>query len=158
MIKLLSIITALLLSSMLTMRAADNMQAFPPAEEGMERYVLHLPKEADEAALKVELVVGKSVLVDEVNQYFFGGEIEALPIPGWGFTRYRVSKLGPMGGTLMAPDRNAPKVKRFITLRGEPYLIRYNSKLPVVIYIPKDAEVRYRIWKADPEPQPIDKG
>ena len=31
---------------------------------------------------------------------------------------------------------------------GEPLLVRYNSKLPVVVYAPGDVEVRYRIWAA----------
>jgi ecotin len=36
-----------------------------------------------------------------------------------------------------------------VTLGGDPYLIRYNSRLPVVVYVPEVAEVRYRIWRAD---------
>jgi len=36
-------------------------------------------------------------------------------IEGWGFTAYRVSKLGPMARTLIAVDPNAPKAARFIT-------------------------------------------
>ena len=59
-----------------------------------------------------------------------------------------------MAGTLMAVDPNAPKVNRFITLGGEPYLIRYNSRLPIVVYVPEGVEVRYRIWTAAPKPQP----
>jgi ecotin len=35
-------------------------------------------------------------------------------------------------------------------------LIRYNSRLPVVIYVPADAQVRYRIWKADGEGQAME--
>ncbi len=31
---------------------------------------------------------------------------------------------------------------------GEGFLLRYNSKLPIVVYAPKDVEVRYRIWSA----------
>jgi len=42
----------------------------------------------------------------------------------------------PLAGMPMAVDPNAPKVARFVTLRGEPSLIRYNSRLPVV-YIPE---------------------
>ena len=53
-----------------------------------------------------------------------------------------------MAGTLMAVDPDASKVNRFIPLGGEPYLIRYNSKLPVVVYVPEGVEVRYRIWRA----------
>lgn len=48
----------------MTTYAADTMKAFPPAEEGMVRYVLQLPKQDDESVLKVELIVGKTVQVD----------------------------------------------------------------------------------------------
>jgi len=37
-------------------------------------------------------------------------------------------------------------VKQFV--HGEPLQIRYNSRLPVVVYAPKGYEVRYRIWNA----------
>jgi ecotin len=138
--------------------AADNMKAFPPAGAGMVRHVLHLPPQADEAGFKVELIVGRTVEIDAGNRYFFGGRIEEETIKGWGFPRFVVSKLGPMAGTLMAVDPNAPKVVRFITLGGEPYLIRYSSRLPVVVYVPEGVEVRYRIWTAGAESMPIGKG
>src|SRR5512139_4216119 len=96
-------ITALwLFAEVISLYAGDNMSAFPPAKEGMIRYVLQLPKQDDESAFRVELIVGKTVLVDEVNRYFFGGKIEVETIKGWGFPRYVVSKLGPMAGTRMA--------------------------------------------------------
>lgn len=138
--------------------AGDNMKAFPPPDKGMVRYVLQLPKQADESALRVEIIAGRTVLVDDRNRYFFSGKIQAENIKGWGFTRYNVSKMGPMAGTLMAPDPNAPKVNRFIPLGGEPYLVRYNSRMPVVVYAPADVEVRYRVWAAEPEMKPIEKG
>ena len=137
---------------------SNNMKAFPPAEKGMVRYVLPLAAAQDESALKVELIVGKTVLVDAANTYFFGGKIEDKNIEGWGFTRYVVNQLGPMAGTLMAVDPNAPKVNRFIALGGEPYLIRYNSRLPIVVYAPEGVEVRYRIWTAAPKATAIDQG
>ena len=124
------------------------MKAYPAAETGMVRWVLNLPKQHDEYAFKVELIVGKTVQLDSGNRYFFGGKIERKVIKGWGFSRYIVSNLGPMAGTMMGVDLNAPKVERFITLGGVPYLIRYNSRLPVVVYVPLGVEVRYRIWRA----------
>jgi ecotin len=132
----------------MTSRAADNLRAFPLAEAGMRRHVLELPKQEDESAFKVELIAGKTALVDEHNRYFFSGRIEEETIKGWGFPRYVVRKLGPMAGTRIAVDPNAPKVERFVALGGEPFLIRYNSRLPVVVYVPKGVEVRYRIWSA----------
>jgi ecotin len=139
-------------------QAADNMKAFPLAEEGMVRYVLQLPRQADESTFKVELIAGKTVQVDEQNSYFFGGKIEEETIQGWGFTLYKVSKLGPMAGTLMAVAPNAPKVARFITLGGDPYIIGYNSRLPIVVYVPEGVEVRYRIWTTGAELKVIEKG
>lgn len=144
--------------SVLSVDAGDNMKAFPPPDQGMVRYVLQLPKQDDETASKVELLVGKTVLVDQQNRYFFGGKIQQETIKGWGFTRYDVSQLGPMAGTQMAIDPNVPKVKRFVSLGGEPYFIRYNSRLPVVVYAPEGVEVRYRIWTAEPETREIEKG
>jgi ecotin len=139
-------------------QAADNLKAFPPAEEGMVRFVLRLPKQVDESTYRVELIVGKTVQVDARNRYFFGGRIEQETITGWGYTRYQVSKLGPMAGTLMAIDPNEPKVDRFIALAGEPYLVRYNSRLPLVVYVPEGVEVRYRIWSAGAEVRTAEKG
>lgn len=152
-------ITALaLILTVLPVFAADNMKAFPPPEAGIIRYVLQLPKQDDETKFKVELIVGKTVQVDEKNQYFFGGEIQEETIKGWGFPRYIVRELGPMAGTLMAIDPNAPKVSRFIRLGGGPYLIRYNSRLPIVVYVPEDVEVRYRIWSASSESKEMKEG
>jgi ecotin len=147
-----------LLSAVLSAQAADNMKAFPPAGTGMVRHVLQLPEQDDEYAFKVELIVGQTVKVDEGNRYFFSGKIEEDTIEGWGFPRYTVSKLGPMAGTLMAVDPNAPKVDRFISLGDEPYLIGYNSRLQVVVYAPEGVEVRYSIWSAAPEAKVIGKG
>ena len=149
--KVYLITVALLLTISSPSYAADNMKAFPPAEDGMIRKVLQLPKQDDESSLNVELIVGKTVHTDQENKYFFAGNIEKKTINGWGFSRYIVSRFGPMAGTLMAIDPNAAQVERFITLAGEPYLIHYNSRLPIVVYVPEGVEVRYRIWRAGEE-------
>ena len=124
----------------------------------MSRHVLHLPKQDDENSLKVELIVGKTVKTDGVNRHFFGGKLEVETIEGWGFDRYILRKLGPMGGTLMAPPPGAPMVDRFVTIGGEPYLVRYNSRLPLVVYVPEGVEVRHRVWRADPEAKAVPAG
>lgn len=149
---------SLFFSATVPLAAADNMKAFVPPAEGMTRHVLQLPEKADESLLKIELIVGKMVLVDNKNRYFFGGQIDKEQIAGWGFSQYKVKDLGPMAGTLMAIDPDAPKLNRFIALGGEPYLIRYNSRLPVVVYVPEGVEVRYRIWAASAESKEIKEG
>ena len=67
-------------------------------------------------------------------------------------------KTGPIAGTLIALDPTEPKVDRFITLGGDPYLICYNSKLPIVVYVPERVEVRYRIWTAGAETATMERG
>jgi ecotin len=83
--KFYSICVLSIICSVVSAQAADNIKAFPPAEEGMVRYVQQLPKQDDEALYKVELIIGKSVKVDKRNRYFFGGNIEVKTIKGWGF-------------------------------------------------------------------------
>lgn len=156
--KLFSIATLSFFLAVISAQATDIMKVFPPAEEGMVRYVLQLPKQEDESIFKVELIVGKTIQIDEKNRYFFGGNIEKETIKGWGYPRYNVGKMGPLAGTLMAVDPDAPKVDRFVTLGGEPYIIRYNSRLPIVVYVPEGAEVRYRIWSAGAELKSMEKG
>lgn len=136
----------------------DNLKAFPPAGEGMVRRVLRLPAREDESSFRVELLVGRTVELDARNRYFFGGKLESETIQGWGFTRYTLAGLGPMAGTRIAVAPDAPKVPRFVTLGGEPFWIRYNSRVPVVVYVPEGVEVRYRVWSAGPEAGPVEEG
>jgi ecotin len=63
-----------------------------------------------------------------------------------------------MAGTLRAIDESQPKVDRFVTVRGEPNLLRYNSRLPIVVYVPNGVEVRYRLWRAAAEAQAVNPG
>jgi ecotin len=152
------LVAGLMIHSVMAGAVNNDPKAFPPAEPGFERFVLPLPKEAHEENLKLELQVGQTVETDAANRYFLGGRIEEETIKGWGYTRYLVKQVGPMAGTLMAVDPKQPKTPRFVTLGGEPYLIRYNSKLPVVVYVPKGTEVRYRVWRADGLVLPMEKG
>ena len=156
--KMCLVIALSFIFAVISAHAADNLKAFPPAEEGMMRYVLQLPRQDDESIFKVELLVGKTVQIDEKNRYFFGGKIEKETIKGWGYPRYNVSEMGPMAGTRMAVDPDVPKIARFISLGGEPYIIRYNSRMPIVVYVPEGIEVRYRIWTTGAELKSMEKG
>ena len=133
--------------------AADHkyLKAFPKPAKGMARYVIELPHKnrGEENAFKVELIVGKMMLTDGVNRMFLGGgKIAPKPLKGWGFTYYEVPKLGPAASTLIGVPPGTPKVEKFVA--GPSQLIRYNSRIPIVVYVPQGAEVRYRIWAAKP--------
>jgi len=127
--------------------AAKYLQKpYPPAEKGMTRFALILPKREHEGDYKVELIVGKKMTVDSVNRAFLGGKIEEVNIEGWGFPRYVVKQFGPAAQTLIGGG--VPQ-ERFVTL--QPFLIRYNSRLPIAVYVPEGAEVKYRIWSTPKE-------
>ena len=132
--------------------AADhkNLKAFPKPAKDMARYVIELPHKdrGEENAFKVELIVGKMMLTDGVNRMFMGDKLESKPLKGWGFTYYEVAKLGPAASTLIGVPPGTPKVEKFVA--GPRQLIRYNSRIPIVVYVPQVAEVRYRIWSAKP--------
>lgn len=137
---------------------ADPLRAFPPADADTVRYVIQLEPRDQESDFRVEVIAGKTVSVDTRNRHFFSGKIKAETIRGWGYTCYRVGRLGPLAGTRIAVDPSLPKVERFVAIGGEPLLVPYNSRLPLVIYAPPDVEVRYRVWSAPAESREAAKG
>lgn len=130
------------------------VKPYPPAEKGMTRFAIILPERENEVDYKVELFVGKKVMVDAVNGHWFGGKIETVNIEGWGFSRYVVKDLGPMTGTLIGGPTELKE--KFVAL--ESILVRYNSRLPIAVYVPEGAEVRYRIWSTTPESKAMPQG
>jgi ecotin len=126
----------------------SELKAFPPPQEGMARFVIELPhkERGEEDAFGVELIVGREMLTDGVNLIRLGNTIEPRPLPGWGYTYYEVTGPSTTMSTMMAPPPGAPQVKRFVS--ATPLRIAYNSRLPVVVYVPQGYEVRYRIWEA----------
>lgn len=126
-----------------------ELKAFPAAKEGMERFVIVLPhkERKEEKDFKVELIPGKIKLTDGVNLMRLGITIEPRPLKGWGYTYYEISGKDIAMSTMMAVPRGKKKVERFVA--GTSKLIRYNSRLPIVIYAPKGYDIRYRIWGTD---------
>ena len=55
---------------------------------------------------------------------------------------------GPVSTMMACPD--GKKERKFVLAGlGDDAMLRYNSKLPIVVYTPDNVEVKYRIWKAD---------
>jgi len=124
------------------------LETFPAPGDGMDRFVIALEhkERGEEDAFKVEIIVGKNMLTDGANLYRLGNSIEPRTLQGWGYTYYEVVGKGETMGTLMAPPEGTPMVSKFVT--AAPLLVRYNSRLPIVVYAPTGYEVRYRIWQA----------
>jgi ecotin len=123
------------------------MKPYPAAEQGFERMVFRVPAVEDESAHKVEIIVGKILSVD-CNRTSFGGVLERRVAEGWGYPYYVLEKVGGPMSTLMACPPGMENTDEFITVNGDGFLQRYNSKLPMVVYVPEGFEVNYRIWAA----------
>ncbi|MBK5722482.1 serine protease inhibitor ecotin [Dysgonomonas sp. Marseille-P4677] len=156
---LLTLLSAVVLLSLTTsMNAQDKkdiekvLAPFPKAEEGMVRHVIELKKKSDESLYKVEIIPGKEMSVD-CNIHRLMGTLTEKDLEGWGYTYYEFKSNGQTTSTMMAC--NKPNEDKFVS--GETLIVRYNSKLPIVIYAPKGFEVKYRIWKADKEKNSVEK-
>jgi ecotin len=104
----------------------------------------------------VELIVGRDMDVD-CNRQLLQGRISPESVPGWGYTIYRVSGGERAVSTLMACPPDQPPRRAFVPLTGEPTLVRYNARLPIVIYAPEGLQVRWRLWKAENDGQKAQK-
>ena len=122
-----------------------DISMYPKAKTGDKQVYIQLPVEKNEDALKVEFFVGTEKMLD-CNNYSLAGQMKEQDLQGWGYKYYEVESKGETIGTLMGCG-DQKKTKKFVSLL--PQLVRYNSKAPLVFYIPKDLEVRYRILCAD---------
>jgi len=128
-----------------------ELHAFPAAAAGQQRLVIVLParERGEEDDFQVELIIGKEMETDGVNLVRLAAVLEPRNLQGWGYTYYEAAGSGELISTLMAPPAGSKPVHRFVG--GTPLFIRYNSRLPIVIYAPEGYQVRYRIWQAPTE-------
>jgi ecotin len=130
--------------------------AYPAAAAGKTRHVILLPhkERGAEDDFKVEIVAGRTIDTDGVNTVRVGGELRERDIPGWGFSYFEVDALGAPLSTRIAPAPGTPTVKAFAP--GPRMLVRYNSRLPLVVYTPEGTEIRWRLWRAEGELAPAE--
>lgn len=124
---------------------AKELEAFPAATAGQKRHVIALPALQTEDEVKVELIVGQTKTID-CNRHSLGGELKEETLQGWGYTYYSLPVVTPGASTKMGCPPGSDR-QAFVTLPQQP-LVRYNSRLPIVLYTPADVEVRYRLWRA----------
>lgn len=140
-----------------------DLSRYPMPPAGQSRWVIQLPgvlppnpnpaMSANPADWRVELILGQEVEVD-CNRAFFSGRIRSETIPAAGTKVYRVSNVSPIGTTRMACPPGTPRRKVFLPMGGKPFVVPYNVSRPIVVYAPRDLEVRWRLWKAERDQRP----
>ena len=127
--------------------ATSALKAYPESLEGYDRYVLFLPEiKNSQKERKVEIIPGVTMEVD-CNKHGLSGTFVEKNIEGWGYSYLIFESDGGVRSTLMAcPD----DTRRTEVVTGATHLMDYNSRLPVVVFIPKkdNFSVQYRVWEA----------
>ena len=124
--------------------AQHELKAFPTQLAGHQRHVIELPALPDEDAHKLELIGGKAMTVD-CNSRGMDGRFEARDVPGWSYSYWVLQSQGQVHSTMMMCPPGSAK-PGFV--QAEPLLVRYNSKLPVVVFVPEGMQLRWRVWRA----------
>jgi ecotin len=123
--KLFVLLAAWLPAVTLAQAGKDDLKPFPAAGAGRQRIV---------------------------NRHSFGGTVTREEAKGWGFSYYVLDGFGAMTATRMACPPGTPLHEEFARVPAQMLAaLRYNSRVPIVIYVPSDAQVRYRIWSAGSE-------
>jgi len=129
-------------------------KAYPAPKAGHRRVVIHLEAKPDEEDWRVEVVVGKMMETDGVNRVGLMGRLEERTVEGWGYTYLEAPVSKGAFSTRIGVPPGKPTVQAFVSFPAHgPF--RYNSRLPVVIYLPEGYEARHRLWKAV---TPLEKG
>lgn len=140
---MMPLVSASAQSSKVKQERESVLAPFPQASAGMVRHVIYVDKKSDEGMYQIEIIPGKMMSVDN-NQHRLMGTIEEKTVEGWGYTYYVFTSNGQTASTLMASI--GPNTNKFIS--GQTLMMRYNSKMPVVVYAPEGFDIQYRIWKA----------
>ena len=127
--------------------ATEALKAYPESLEGYDRFVLFLPEIKNSAKeRRVEIIPGVTTEVD-CNKHGLVGEFVEKNVEGWGYTYLVFESDGGVRSTRMACPDNT---RRTELVTGPTHLLNYNSRLPIVVFIPKkdNFSVQYRVWEA----------
>ncbi|SDL63208.1 Ecotin precursor [Sphingobacterium mizutaii] len=125
-----------------------NTEIFPAPEKGFKRMVIEVPYSDADNNKKIEFSVGKMMEVDGCNHFGLNGTIETKDLEGWGYQYYVFKTNGDVISTQMACP-GAPGRNLFVS--AQPTLVPYNGKMPIVVYVPEEYDVRFKIFTSTDE-------
>lgn len=126
----------------------QDISIFPKPQAGVTQWVINVPHSENDDQKKVEIYVGKTQEVDKCNNHILTGSFETKPLEGWGYEYLVFTTNGNIMATQMGCMDNT-KAAKFIM--AQPQVMRYNGRLPIIVYAPEGYEVKYKIYKAEPE-------
>jgi ecotin len=85
---------------------------------------------------------------DMCNNYYLDGTFEKRDLKGFGYNYYVFSSDGKARSTLMGCSGTGTRRQFVFSQSLEEF---YNPKLPIVIYLPEDYEVRFRVFTSNGE-------
>ncbi|KAB7530229.1 proteinase inhibitor [Flagellimonas olearia] len=142
-ITFLSIITMTMGQTSLT---KIDLSIFPKPEQGFKQMVIEVPHSDNDANKKIEFVIGKWMEVDSCNKHGLMGTLEEKNLEGWGYGYFVFDTEGHVMSTEMA-CLDKEMVRKFISAQSK--TVRYNGRLPIVIYVPKDCDVQFKIFQTE---------
>lgn len=119
-----------------------DISMYPEAKSGLERVVINLPELKEEGNYEIELIVGKWAEVD-CNHHSLMGELKVETVDGWGYNYFNFETDGNMISTRMACPEQELENK---LINAQSVKTRYNSKLPIVVFVPEGYTVSYNLW------------
>ncbi len=125
-----------------------DLTIFPPIDKLVKHAILLDPR-PNETLYRVEIYAVKSQEVDNCNKHYLIGDFELKTLEGHGYPYYIFNSNTQIISTKMGCGDNITKIKNVPS--GKTELVKYISALPLVVYAPKDIEIKYKIWKQDPK-------
>jgi len=135
-----------------------DLKPYPAPAPGERRWVIQLsgllPPSQDPAISahpadwRVELIAGRNLELD-CNRVTFSGRMRSQPVAGTELRVVQISQVTPLATTRMVCPPGEPKRRAFVPMGGKPFVVPYDGSRPIVLYAPKDLELRWRLWKAE---------
>ena len=141
-----------------------NLTGYPEPAPGLKRWVIQpsglLPKSADPFISahpldwRIQLIVGQTVTLDCNTKRLAGSGMTMRMLPkASGKALFEVKDPVAVISTKIACPDDQPTRTSFLSLGKQPYLVPYNASWPIVVDLPDNVQLRWRIWKAETRQQ-----
>lgn len=123
-----------------------DVSIYPKPEKGYKQMLIEVPHSENDSKKKIEFSVGKMMEVDGCNNFGLQGTLEKKDLEGWGYSYYIFKTEGHVVSTQMGCGEQP---NRYLFVAAQPELTNYNGRLPIVVYVPEEYDIQFKIYKAE---------